>query len=160
MRSLGWLLPSIPCWRWAWEFFGMMDVADQDEVHGYHIPYPRQFSYDPQPMVIAISPCSISNTSTFLKLYSLGRCWTTNGSIRNHMNSSPSAFWRMENSTVQLETRWTLHLGSVGGENWFFFSHWSIFHIIVILVEFALENILLIRVSHSLWRPFWPLLIW
>ena len=59
--------------------------------------------------------------SSFLNHYSIGRCRTTNGTIRNPTYSSPSAFWRMENSTVQLETRWTLHLGSVGGENSLFF---------------------------------------
>ena len=58
---------------------------------------------------------------SFLKLYSIGRCWTTNRSIRNRKNSSPSAFWKMDNSTIQLEIRWTLHLGSAGGENFIFF---------------------------------------
>ena len=54
--------------------------------------------------------------SSFLKLFSIGRCWMMNGSIQNRTYSSPNAFWRVDNSTVQLETRWTLHLGSVGGE--------------------------------------------
>ena len=58
----------------------------------------------------------------FLKLYAIGRCWMTYETIQNRVNSSPSAFWRAENSTVQLETRWTLHLGSVGGELFLFLS--------------------------------------
>ena len=61
---------------------------------------------------------SISNFLSFLKLYFTGRCWTTNGSIQNRMNSSPSATWRMENSTVRLETQWTSHLASEGGEHY------------------------------------------
>ena len=39
--------------------------------------------------------------SSLLNLCYVGRCWTTNGSIQNHTNSSPSAFWRMDSSTVQ-----------------------------------------------------------
>ena len=61
---------------------------------------------------------------SFLKLYPIGRCWTTNGTIQTRMNSSPSAIWKMESSTVRLETRWTLHLGSEGGE---LLHHESIF---------------------------------
>ena len=46
----------------------------------------------------------------------------TNGITQNRTYSSPSAFWRMEYSTIQLETRWTLHLGSVGGKKIFLSS--------------------------------------
>ena len=68
----------------------------------------------------------------------------------------------MENSTVRLETRWTLHLGSVGGEGYLFFPlvHVSSFDDITILVEFARGNILLIQLSHSLLRQFCLLLTW
>ena len=53
--------------------------------------------------------------SSFSKFYFIGRCRMTNGIIQSRTYSSPSAFWRMDNSTVQLETRWTSHLDSVGG---------------------------------------------
>ena len=66
-----------------------------------------------------------------LKLYSIGRCWTTYENIQNRVNSSPSAFWRTENSTVQLETRWTSHLGSVGGEV-FSFSLLLLAHVLIV----------------------------
>ena len=100
--------------------------------------------------------------SLFLKIYSIGRCWTTNRSIQNRTNSSPSASWRMENSTVRLETRWTLHLGSVGGEGYLFFPlvHVSSSNAIAVLVEFVPGNILLIQLSHSLLRLFCQLLTW
>ena len=58
--------------------------------------------------------------SSFPKLYSIGQCCTTKAIIQNRTNSNPSAFWRTENSTIQLETRWTLHSGSVGGEHYLF----------------------------------------
>ena len=95
--------------------------------------------------------------SSFLKLYSIGRCWTTNGTIQNRWNSSPSAFWRMENSTVQLEIQWTLHLGLVGGEHCYSFLS-PLSNVITVLVEFALEYISLFQYSHSLLRPFCQLL--
>ena len=65
--------------------------------------------------------CHPAVQSLFLKLYSIGRCWTTNGNIQNRTNSSLNAFWRTGNSIVQLETRWRLRLDSVGGENYLFF---------------------------------------
>ena len=68
-------------------------------------------------------PLLIFELSSFLKLYSIGWCWMTNRSIQNRMNSSPSTSWRMENSTVQLETWWTLHLVSAGGEHHLFFPY-------------------------------------
>ena len=69
------------------------------------------------------SPLPLLNfeLSLFLRLYSIGRCWMTNESIQNRANSSPNAFWRMENSTVQLETPWTLHLVSEGGGDYLYF---------------------------------------
>ena len=58
----------------------------------------------------------------------------------------------MENSTDQLETQWTSHLGLVEGEHYLFFPlvHVSLSNVIIVLVEFALENMSFIQLSHSL----------
>ena len=95
-----------------------------------------------------------------LKLHSIGRCWMTNGIILIHTYSSPNVFWRMVNSTVQLETRLILHLGSAGGEHYLFFPlvHDLLSNFMTALVEFAPGNISLIRMSHSQLRPFCQLL--
>ena len=57
--------------------------------------------------------------SLFLKLYTTtGRWWTMNETTQNHASSNPRAFWATENSTALLETRWTSHLDSAGGEHY------------------------------------------
>ena len=53
----------------------------------------------------------------------------------------------MENSIVQLGIRWTLHLGSVGGEGLFILSISSFSDVICVLVEYVLENISFIRLT-------------
>ena len=42
----------------------------------------------------------------FLTLHSIGQCHTMNGITQTRTSSGLSAFWRMDNSTIQLETRW------------------------------------------------------
>lgn len=68
----------------------------------------------------------------------------------------PKHYMKMENSTNQLETWWTLHLGLVEGEHYLFFPlvHVSLSDVIIVLVEFTLENMLFIQLSHSLLCPF------
>jgi hypothetical protein len=71
----------------------------------------------------------------------------------------------MENWTIQLGTRWTLHLDSVGGEHGEFdylflpLVYITTSNITTILVEFALANTLRIQPSCSPPRLFCPLLI-
>ena len=103
--------------------------------------------------------------SSFLKLYFIGQCWTTNGTIQNRIYSSPSVFWRIKNLTVQLETQWILRLDSVGGKHYLFIPlvhhDGSLSNVMTILVlEFALGDISLIQLLHSLLHPFCQLLTW
>jgi len=58
-----------------------------------------------------------SGFSLFLQLYAIGRCWTTNDTTQNPASSGQNAFYGMENSMIQLGTRWTSHLDLVGGQN-------------------------------------------
>ena len=74
--------------------------------------------------------------SSFLKLF-IGQCQATNESTQTQASSNQSAFWRMESSIVQFETRWTSHLDSVGGEHYLFFPpvYLSTSNIIIITLE-------------------------